>query len=176
MLGLCSESFGDFLLLQHFDSKLPGRDAKISIRAISRLPELSVFVHVLFLHPIFLCSLHNIIEKIYRRYGCNGSNCTPLYKILRRKHKKMGCRNKTCTNTDSSGSLDMALMDILASLLGSLRVEVLKKEEIAEKFTAKTQHISSMYLIILSILYIYIYVCVCVRSFFVVLHQLLHIL
>ena len=29
-MGLWSERFGDFLLLQHFDSKLPGRDAKIS--------------------------------------------------------------------------------------------------------------------------------------------------
>ena len=114
MLGLCSEVHVDFLLLQHFDSKLPGRDAKLSIsRAISRLPELSVFVHVLLLDPIFLCSLCNILGKIYRRYGCNGSNCTPLYKILRREHNKIGCRNKTCTNTDSSGSLDMALMDIL---------------------------------------------------------------
>ena len=46
-LCLWSECFGDFLLLQHFDSKLPDRATKISTRAVSRLPELSVFVHVL---------------------------------------------------------------------------------------------------------------------------------
>ena len=44
------ECFGDFLLLQHFDSKLPDRDAKISTKTVSRLPVLSAFVHVSFLY------------------------------------------------------------------------------------------------------------------------------
>ena len=48
-----------------------------------------------------------------------GPTYTPLNKILRREHKKMGCRNNICTNTDSSGSLDTALVDILVSLSGS---------------------------------------------------------
>ena len=36
MFGLWSEHFGDFLLLQHFDSKLPGRDAKISNKSSNK--------------------------------------------------------------------------------------------------------------------------------------------
>ena len=57
----------------------------------------------------------------------------------------MGCRNNTCTNTDNSGSVDTALMDTLAQLLGSDELQVQMKEEISETLTQDNFNIIFVY-------------------------------
>ena len=101
--------------------------------------------------------------KIYRRNGCNGSSCTPLYRILQREHKKMGCRNNTCRNTDSSGSLDTALVDILVSLSGSFESKCWRRRKSPKHSLQRHNDFHlCIHIHIIYIMYIYIYLCACV--------------
>ena len=100
-----------------------------------------------------ICVFNNFIEFVNRyvlltgswQTLMGGSNCIPLYRILQREHKKMGCRNNTCTNTDSSGSLDTALVDILVSLSGSFESKCWRRRKSPKHSSSKTQWFSSMY-------------------------------
>ena len=69
----------------------------------------------------------------------------------------MGCRNNTCKNTDSSGSVDTALLDTLAQLLGSDELQVQMKEEISETLTQDNFNINYVYYLFID--YVNKYVC-----------------